>query len=255
MTDVTTAADDDAADQPTAAPDAAGADATASGEEKPRRARGEQTRQLILETALRLFRERGYAETTMRAVAKEAGVAVGNAYYYFDSKEHLIQGFYDRNQQAHRLAAQAVLDAEKDFAARLRGVLHAGIDVNQPYHSFAATFFKTAAEPSSPLSPFSRESSAAREAAIAIFRDVVEGSGAKLDPELRRELPELLWLGWMGVVLFWVYDHSPEQRRTRRLIDGAVPLIDRLVALSRLRVLRPALRQVLALIDTVRSDD
>jgi AcrR family transcriptional regulator len=223
--------------------------------ERPRRARGEQTRQLILETALRLFRERGYAETTMRAIAKEAGVAVGNAYYYFDSKEHLIQGFYDRNQAAHRAAAEPVLTQENEFAARLRGVLHAGIDVNAPYHSFAATFFKTAAEPSSPLSPFSRESSPARDASIAIFRDVVEGSSAKLDPELRKELPELLWLGWMGVTLFWVYDNSPEQRRTRRLIDGAVPLIDRLVALSRLRVLRPALRQILALIESVRRDD
>jgi hypothetical protein len=34
-----------------------------------------------------------------------------------------------------------------------------------------------------------------------------------------------------------------------------VPLIDRLVSLSRLRVLRPALRQMLALIATIRSDD
>jgi AcrR family transcriptional regulator len=223
--------------------------------DKPRRARGEQTRQLILETALRLFRERGYTETTMRAIAKDAGVAVGNAYYYFDSKEHLIQGFYDRNQAAHRVASEAVLAGEKDFAARLRGVLHAGIEVNAPYHSFAATFFKTAAEPSSPLSPFSRESSPARDASIAIFRDVLEGSSAKLDPELRKELPELLWLGWMGVILFWVYDKSPGQRRTRRLIDGVVPLIDRLVGLSRLRVLRPALRQILALIDSIQRDD
>jgi AcrR family transcriptional regulator len=226
-----------------------------TGDAKPRRARGEQTKQLILETALRLFRERGYAETTMRAIAKEAGVAVGNAYYYFDSKEHLIQGFYDRNQVAHRIAAEPVLATEKDFAARLRGVLHAGIEVNVPYHSFAATFFKTAAEPTSPLSPFSSQSSPARAAAIAIFSEVVEGSSAKLDPELRKELPELLWLGWMGIVLFWVYDNSPEQRRTRRLIDGVVPLIDRLVALSRLRVLRPALRQILALIASIRSDD
>jgi AcrR family transcriptional regulator len=227
----------------------------AQKDDKPRRARGEQTRQLILETALRLFRERGYAETTMRAIAKEAGVAVGNAYYYFDSKEHLIQGFYDNNQAAHRVAAERVLAGDRDFAARLRGVLHAGIDVNAPYHSFAATFFKTAAEPSSPLSPFSSESSPAREAAIGIFREVVDGSSAKLDPELRKELPELLWLGWMGVVLFWVHDKSPGQRRTRRLIDGAVPLVDRLVALSRLRVLRPALRQILGLIDTIRRDD
>jgi AcrR family transcriptional regulator len=228
----------------------AGDDAAAT----PRRARGEQTRQLILETALRLFRERGYAETTMRAIAREAGVAVGNAYYYFDSKEHLIQGFYDRMQEELRTAAEPVLRDETDFAARLRGVLHAGIEVNRPYHSFAATFFKTAAEPTSPLSPFSAESSPAREASIAIFRDVVEGSSAKLDPELRRELPELLWLSWMGVVLFWVHDRSPGQRRTRKLIDGAVPLIDRLVALSRLRVLRPALRQILALIESLRRD-
>jgi AcrR family transcriptional regulator len=226
-----------------------------AGDGRPRRARGEQTRQLILETALRLFRERGYAETTMRAIAKEAGVAVGNAYYYFDSKEHLIQGFYDSGQQAHRAAAEPVLATEQEFAPRLRGVLHAGIDVNAPYHAFAATFFKTAAEPTSPLSPFSAQSSPARVAAIGIFREVVDGSSAKLDPELRKDLPELLWLGWMGIVLFWVYDNSPDQRRTRRLIDGVVPLIDRLVALSRLRVLRPALRQILALIETIRKDD
>ena len=210
---------------------------------------------MILETALRLFRERGFAETTMRAIAKEAGVSVGNAYYYFDSKEHLIQGFYGQNQIEHRAATAELLATERDFAVRLRGVLHAGIEVNAPYHSFAATFFKSAAEPSSPLSPFSAESSPARDAAVAIFRDVVEGSTAKIDPELRPALPELLWLAWMGVILFWVYDRSPDQRRTRRLIDGAVPLVDRLVTLSRLRVLRPALRQVLALLDTVRRDD
>ena len=221
---------------------------------RPRRPRGEQTRQLILDTALRLFRERGYAETTMRAIAEEAGVAVGNPYYYFDSKEHLIQGFYDRSQAALRAAAAPVLANERDFATRLRGVMHAGIDVNAPYHSFAATFFKTAAEPSSPLSPFSRESSPAREAAVDIFRQVVEGSAAKLDPQLRRELPELLWLGWMGVVLFWVHDRSPDQRRTRRLIEDAVPLVNRLVGLSRLPVLRPVLAQILALIENVRRD-
>ncbi|GAB1642723.1 TetR/AcrR family transcriptional regulator [Krasilnikovia sp. MM14-A1259] len=234
--------------------EAAQAEAAQAEAAKPRRARGEQTRELILQTALRLFRERGYAETTMRAIAKEAGVAVGNAYYYFDSKEHLVQGFYDQNQAAHRAAAAPVLATEREFAARLRATLHAGIDVTAPYHAFAATFFKTAAEPSSPLSPFSAESSPAREAAIGIFREVVDGSSAKLDPELRKELPELLWLGWMGVVLFWVYDRSPDQRRTRRLIDGVVPLVDRLVALSRLRVLRPALRQITGLIETLRSD-
>ncbi|MFC8296439.1 TetR family transcriptional regulator [Micromonospora orduensis] len=218
----------------------------------PATARGEQTRQLIRDTAMRLFRERGYAQTTMRAIAQEAGVAVGNAYYYFGSKDHLIQEFYAQSQVEHRAAAQPVLDREESFGARLAGVLHAGIDVLTPSHEFAATFFKTAAEPTSPLSPFSAESSGPREAAIALFAEVLEGSTAKVDADLRPQLPELLWLAYMGVVLYWVHDRSPGQIKTRQLIDGAVPLIDRLTALSRLRVLRPVTRQVLDLIRTLR---
>lgn len=223
---------------------------TAAGE--PATARGEQTRQLILDTAMRLFQERGYARTTMRAIAQEAGVAVGNAYYYFGSKDHLIQEFYARAQAQHRAAAQPALDRESDFAARLAGVLHAGVDVLTPSHAFASSFFKTAAEPTSPLSPFSDESSAPRQAAVDLFAEVLDGSTAKVDAELRPHLPELLWLAYMGVVLYWVHDRSPGQAKTRQLIDGAVPLIDRLVGLSRLRVLRPVTRQVLDLIRTLR---
>jgi AcrR family transcriptional regulator len=226
--------------------------ATTSAAAEPATARGEQTRQLILDTAMRLFRERGYAQTTMRAIAKEAGVAVGNAYYYFDSKEHLIQEFYAGTQAEHRSRSAEVLRRETGFAPRLRGVLHAGIDTNAPYHSFAATFFKTAAEPTSPLSPFSAESSQSREASIALFREVLEGSSVKVDPELRRDLPELLWLAYLGVILYWVHDRSPDQAKTRTLIDGAVPLIDRLVGLSRLRVVRPLTREVIGLIRTLR---
>ncbi|MDG4802517.1 TetR family transcriptional regulator [Micromonospora sp. WMMD980] len=215
-------------------------------------ARGEQTRRLILDTAMRLFRERGYARTTMRAVAEEAGVSVGNAYYYFGSKEHLIQEFYADTQREHRAAAAPVLARERDFAARLAGVLHAGVDVLSPYHSFAGTFFKTAAEPTSPLSPFSTDSSPARDASVSLFREVLTGSTARLDDELRETLPELLWLGYLGVVLYWVHDRSPGQARTRQLVDGVVPLVDRLVGLSRLRVLRPVTRQALTLIHTLR---
>jgi AcrR family transcriptional regulator len=69
-----------------------------------RSTKGEQTRAAIAEVALRMFREQGYEATTMRAIAKEAGVATGNAYYYFDSKEELIQEYYARNQADHAAA-------------------------------------------------------------------------------------------------------------------------------------------------------
>ena len=129
------------------------------------------------------------------------------------------------------------------------------LDLAAPYHEFGKQFFVNAADPDSPLSPFSPESGPAREAQIAIYREVVDGSTATIDPALRADLPELIWLYHMGVVLFWVHDRSPDCRRTRMLVERTVPLVGRLVGLSRLRVLRPVTREVTDLIkDLVRPD-
>ncbi|WP_067174019.1 TetR family transcriptional regulator [Microtetraspora niveoalba] len=213
----------------------------------------EKTRERIVATALRLFEERGFEATTMRAIAAEAGVSVGNAYYYFSSKEQLIQAYYDRAQREHETACRELLAVETAFAARLGGVLRAWVRVSEPYHQFAAKFFKHAAEPSNPLSPFSAESTPARESSIAIYRDVVEGSADRMDSDLRAELPELLWLLSMGVVLFWVHDTSPGCARTYRLIDRTVPLIDRLVALSNLPGLRGVARDFIDVVRELRA--
>ena len=139
-----------------------------------------RTRSAIIDAALRLFRERGYDATTMRAIAKEAGVSVGNAYYYFDSKEQLIQGFYDRAQVEHEAAAKVVLASTKELSDRIIGVANAWVDTMSPYREFAGKFFKNAAEPTSPLSPLSPESSPARVAAIELWRETLEGSDARL---------------------------------------------------------------------------
>ncbi|MEV4243405.1 TetR family transcriptional regulator [Streptosporangium canum] len=222
--------------------------------EPTQRSRGsDKTREIIVETALRLFRERGYEATTMRAIAAEAGVSVGNAYYYFASKEALIQAYYDRAQTEHEAACEELLATERAFAPRLGGVLREWVRVSEPYHEFAVKFFKHAAEPSNPLSPFSAESSPARESAIAIYRRVVEGSADRMDAELRAELPELLWLMSMGVVLFWVHDTSEGCRRTYRFIELSVPLVDRLVGLSHLPGLRGVARDFIAGVHELRE--
>ncbi len=215
--------------------------------------RAGQTRATIIEAALRLFRETGYEATTMRAIAREAGVSTGNAYYYFGSKEELIREFYARNQAEHEAACRAVLSAETGFAPRVRGTLRALIDVLTPYHAFAAKFFKHAAEPSNPLSPFSSESSPARDAAIALYREVVGRSSARIDDGLRAQLPELLWLYSLGVVMFWVHDTSPGTAKTYQLIDRTVPLADQLVSMSRLPVLRSTLAEVISIIEDMRD--
>jgi AcrR family transcriptional regulator len=206
-----------------------------------------------VEAALRLFRDEGYEAATMRAIALEAGVSASNAYYYFASKEDLIQEFYLRSHAEHAAACRDLLDTEPAFAERLRGTVRSLIDVLHPHHGFAATFYKNAAEPTSPLSPFSTESSVAREASIALYREVADGSSARIDHQLRAELPELLWLYSLGIVLFWVYDTSPGCARTYRLIDATVPLIDRLIALARMPVLRTTTRDLVTIIREMRN--
>lgn len=215
------------------------------GRALPKTGKSEQTRALILDTAMRLFKERGYDKTTMRAIAQEAGVSVGNAYYYFEGKEHLIQGFYDRIAAEHQAAVREVLDRETELEARLAGVLRAWLDVATPYHEFAVQFFKNAADPDSPLSPFSPESEHAREEAISVHREVLAGATrTKVPEELRDVLPELLWLSQMGLVLYWIFDRTEGRERSYKLAARGARLTSRGVALSRFRVLRPLVREL-----------
>lgn len=226
----------------------ADADDQQVGAEQPA-GKGDATRRLIVDTSMKLFTERGYDKTTMRAIAAEAGLSVGNAYYYFGSKEHLIQGVYDQIQAEHHTATREVLASTSAFGVRLAGVLHAWIEVAEPYREFAEQLFKTAADPRSPLNPFSADSQGARDTAIALMHEVVDGSAITVEHDLRERLPELLWTMQMGMVLFWVYDSSPTSDRTMLLIDRSVPMVERLLKLSRLPVLRSTSREFVALLD------
>jgi len=53
--------------------------------------KGEDNRQRIIETALRLFSENGYAETSIADIAAQAGMLKGNVSYYFKTKAELLQ--------------------------------------------------------------------------------------------------------------------------------------------------------------------
>ncbi|WP_026929616.1 TetR/AcrR family transcriptional regulator [Glycomyces tenuis] len=216
--------------------------ASSGGSARPS-SKGERTRQRIIDVALDMFAERGYDGTTMRAIAAEAGVSVGNAYYYFKSKEHLIQGFYEQATMRHAEITPTVLEGKETLAERIEAALLAWLEIAGPYHDFAGQFFRNAADPSSPLSPFSEESAESRERDIALYREVLEGSKTRVPKDMADILPEMLWLHQMVVVLYWVYDSSPGQEKSRELARRTAPMVARVVALSRLKILRPLVRQ------------
>ncbi len=49
-----------------------------------------ETRQAILDSALRLFNEQGVSNVSMRSVAADAGISVGHLTYYFPHKADLV---------------------------------------------------------------------------------------------------------------------------------------------------------------------
>ncbi|GAA1337481.1 TetR/AcrR family transcriptional regulator [Arthrobacter roseus] len=212
----------------------------------------EATRELLITTALRLFREQGYSKTTMRGIAADAGVSTGNAYYYFESKDDLVHELYKSIQDEHRSRALPQLRDGVNLGEQLRVILQTGVDVMGPYHDFGANFLQVAIRPSSTVSPFGDEAAVARGKSIALFKQAVTVSRPQPPHAIREDMPELLWLGYMAVTLFWVYDRSPNQRRTRTLIDNAAPLVARLVILSRLPVVRRIVEDVVNLIRSAK---
>lgn len=205
---------------------------------KEKHLKAEQTRQKILDVSLGLFLKQGYEKATMRNIAKEAGLAPGAAYYHFDTKEHIIFAFYEKSYEEHLPIVERVLTKEKDFQKRLAGAVKAHMQIAEHYHEISKILLTTAVNPDHSLSPFSAASKELRDKNIDIFRRVIEGTSSSIPESLKDKLPEILWMFKMGMILYWIYDKSPQQKKTFQLIDQSSSLIARLVSLSNLPVLK-----------------
>ncbi|WP_146364025.1 TetR/AcrR family transcriptional regulator [Arthrobacter yangruifuii] len=212
-------------------------------------AKSEQTRRLLIDTALRLFASQGYEKTTMRAIASEADVSVGNAYYYFRSKDDLLHELYRSLQDEHRSLALPQIREGHNLGENLLAVLTAGLETMAPYHGLGVHFLRDAIAPHR-----SGAAAVGRGKSIAMFRLAVASARPQPPLALRNDLPELLWLVHMGFTFFWVYDRSPGQRRSHRLAANLAPLMAKLVILSRLPVVRSLLEDVIRLLRSARRD-
>ncbi|MBO9626749.1 MAG: TetR family transcriptional regulator [Microbacterium sp.] len=212
-----------------------------------------RTRARISDAAIASFLERGYADTTMRLIAETAGVSVGNAYYYFPSKDHLVQELYVRVQREHGDAARTALARERGLVDRLRAVVDTGLATLQPYRSASSGFLTAMISPDSPINPLSRESGAARELTVELFREAVDGAPHRLPDDIARLLPDALFIAYLAIVLRWTYDSSTAQRDTTRLADAGFRLLAVALPFVRVPGLHTAARELLTLVAEVRA--
>lgn len=210
--------------------------------------KAERTRAHLLDVARRLFIEDGYESATMRRIAQAAGVSVGNAYYHFQSKEHLVLALYQSIQHEHD-AILPEAQARVGLAARLGVYLHAVLHALDPYKAFISRIFAVAADPDSPLSPFGDASVDIRAQSIARYAALLEG--ISLAPALQNRAPTLLWMLHMGIILRYIHDRSENATQTHALIDQVVPLVVQLLQLFSSPLGETLLPQIESILDAL----
>jgi AcrR family transcriptional regulator len=203
-----------------------------AGATKKATAKAQATGGKILDAALELFRTRGFEATTMREVAAKAGVATGAAYYYFPSKDAIVMAFYQRTFDAMQPKIRRVLESPGSLEARMRALFRVKIEHFGPNRAVLRGTLKYGADPSHPLSPFSKQTKALREMEIGWFRKIFAESGLRVPADLEVRMPEVLWLLHSGVIFFWIADDSPRQINTKRLIDQGLNTVTALLRLA-----------------------
>ncbi|MBX3724009.1 MAG: TetR/AcrR family transcriptional regulator [Turneriella sp.] len=208
------------------------------------------TRRHIYETALRLFQKNGFEETTMRQVAKEAGVALGGAYYYFASKDEVVMEFY-RDSQADAVAGlEVILKEEKRLGTRIIRMTEERLALFRPYKKLMWVLARNAVLPDHPLSPFGAATAEIRGEAMALFERCIADAKPSA-PRLAASLPTLLWLYQMGIIFFWITDTSKDEARTRRLLHTTAQILETLIGYSSLPIFKGTLSKITELVTSL----
>ena len=213
-------------------------------------AKGEDTRERIYAAALTLFRERGFDATTMRDIAAAAGMSLGAAYHYFPSKDAIVLAFYDRVSLEHARRVATDLASKAKLGDRLSAAFQSKLEIVRDDRPLMGALLRYAGDARHPLSFFGDATREHRLQSMAIFASAL--GDESLPDDLARLAPVALWALHMGLLLFFLHDSSPGQRRTVALTAGAIELIVAALKISRLPVLRPLRRRVIALLDDAK---
>jgi AcrR family transcriptional regulator len=199
--------------------------------------KGEETRRRVHEAAMALFREKGFDATTMRDVAAAAGLSLGAAYHYFPSKEAIVMAFYASLQDEHARLVDEAVQAHAGTRERLSAALHSKLRMVRDDRKMLGALLRFTGDPHHPLSFLGAGTRPLQLRSIATFAAPLQGAGLPADFTPVAAL--LLWAMHMGLLLYLLYDESPEQARTHRLADGGIALFLSAMKLIRLPLLKP----------------
>jgi AcrR family transcriptional regulator len=177
---------------------------------------GAAARQRLYDTGIRLMSKQGYEATTLRDVAKEAGVSVGLLYRYFPSKLAIVLALYGE------MSAECVHRSQQISHGKWRDrfifALKMSLQVIKPHRTtFQALIPAIVASREEGL--FAESAAASRLPVQKVFQQAVTGSTDAPTHDVAEALGRLLYLVHLAVLLWWLLDRSSNQRATDALIS------------------------------------
>lgn len=213
------------------------------------------TSERLLAICLEKFSQKGFDQITMRELAKAAELSPGAFYYHFASKEAVIQVFYEKTFTDFEKRCEEIFQKTASFEERMLLALQARLDTFVHHRELLIVLSRAAVDPRSDLSPFGEGTARIRNRTINLFNAMIEGSDFKFDKKLRTYLPTLLWMYLMGVILFWVFDASPNQKKTKEFISLFTPQLVRLVRFTRFPLTGSVMQPLLKTLELVMPVD
>ena len=205
-------------------------------------AQGTAARDHLYATATKLIAVRGYEATTLRDIAREAGVSVGLLYRYFPSKQAVVLALYD--ELSSEYAQQAARMPPGRWRDRFLFALQTSLDVLEPHQmALRALTPVMVGDPEEGI--FSLTTAFSRLRVQRVFEEAVTGSSDAPKQPLADALGRLLYLVHLAVLLWWLLDKSPKQRATAAL----VPLTRQLLPSAALALRVPTVRKFVISVD------
>jgi AcrR family transcriptional regulator len=187
-----------------------------------RQSKKEATKRKILEISLRLFRKQGFGRTTMRDIARRAGIALGTTYNYFPTKEHLALYFFE--SALDRVMERYRKEEPKDGPLEEKLFLLVALELDQvaPYEEFLNVIVTHAVVPGSRLHPTSAESLRLRTRYLDFVADLVRRAGGLRAFGHDEMVLQAFWVYHLGILMFWMNDRSPKKEDTYVLLDKSL---------------------------------
>ncbi len=188
--------------------------------------KSQQTREHILKTALALFAEKGYAETTMRDIAGAADCSLGLAYRYFARKEEFILALYERLTDEFEEEVGALPPAP--LAKRFGSAMTSHLERLGAHRETMGALFAAGLAPDSEVAVLGDNVAGIRSRIWGVFERVTLGASDAPKRAQAEQMTTLLYAAHLLFVLFWLQDRSAGQAKTRELLGFAQEMLGRL---------------------------